>query len=184
MAGGTAASLAHAPGLLALLTGAVFPVGLSNDNHSHNSNIVLILLLLLLLILLIILLIILIVLIIILVPIPIPIPILIPYTYTYTCIPIPVYLYAYILTPRPLHGAALRLRAPHRQLRDHGPAVLDAPRRGEDAGSPASRRGQDKHYFYGSAINSHNSAIMIPIITVFCGTSEKNPFVLTPFGSR
>ena len=28
--------------------------------------------------------------------------------------------------------------------------------------SPASRRGQDKHYFYRSAINSHYNAIIMP----------------------
>ena len=48
-------------------------------------------------------------------------------------------------------------------------------------GSPASRRGQDKRFlFYRSAINSHNCVI----IMVYCGTSEKTAFVLTPFGSR
>ena len=42
--------------------------------------------------------------------------------------------------------------------RDLG-ADPDDPRSGE---SPASRRGQDKHSFYRSAINSHDNAIIMP----------------------
>ena len=88
-----------------------------------------------------------------------------------------MYIYIYIYIYIHISGAPRRRRTG----RLPGPGTHN---------SPASRRGQDKRFCLNrSDKNSHMFAIkhcsfkQANKIMVYCGTSAKTPFILTPFGS-